>query len=67
MCEKRYFASIKEAMMHALQEQFEEQGYVILKGIFGSDVLQGVKVELELLVSEDVVQDAEDWASRVFE
>ncbi|GEM_PF-6070251 len=53
--------------MHALQEQFEEQGYVILKGIFGSDVLQGVKVELELLVSEDVVQDAEDWASRVFE
>lgn len=36
--------------MHAVQEQFEEHGYVILKGIFSPNVLQRVKAELELLV-----------------
>lgn len=36
--------------MHALQEQFDEQGYVILKGVFAPTILDGVKKELELLV-----------------
>ncbi len=38
--------------MRALQEQFEAQGYVILKGIFDCDVLNGVRSELELLVDQ---------------
>ena len=38
--------------MRALQEQFEAQGYVILKGIFEFDVLDGVRSELELLVNQ---------------
>lgn len=39
--------------MHALQEQFDEQGYVILKGVFASDVLEGVQAELEVLVERE--------------
>ena len=40
--------------MHALQEQFEEQGYVILKGIFSHEVLNGVQSELESLIDQTV-------------
>ena len=40
--------------MHALQEQFEEQGYVILKGVFGQEVLDNVQSELESLVNQTV-------------
>jgi phytanoyl-CoA hydroxylase len=59
--------------MHALQEQFGEQGYVILKGIFSPDVLDGVRSELELLVDQtaDTLIDAgkiqDRFASEPFE
>lgn len=39
--------------MHALQEQFDEQGYVILKGVFKSDILEAARVELEGLVNRE--------------
>ena len=49
-----YFRGHKGGVfMHALQEQFDEQGYVILKGVFKSDVLNGVRKELEVLVDRE--------------
>lgn len=43
--------------MRALREQFDEQGYVILKGILPLDVLDAVKVELNRLVDAE----ADKW------
>ena len=40
--------------MYALQEQFEEQGYVILKSIFSPDILDDVQCELERLVDQTI-------------
>jgi ectoine hydroxylase-related dioxygenase (phytanoyl-CoA dioxygenase family) len=37
--------------MRALQEQFDEQGYVILKGVFSADVLDAVRNEMNHLVN----------------
>lgn len=37
--------------MHALQEQFDEQGYVALKGVLTSSVLEAVRRELDHLVN----------------
>jgi phytanoyl-CoA hydroxylase len=39
--------------MHALQEQFDEQGYVILKRVFKPDVLNGVRSALVELVDRE--------------
>jgi phytanoyl-CoA hydroxylase len=39
--------------MHALQEQFDEQGYVILKGVFTPDVLETAQAELAVLVDRE--------------
>ena len=39
--------------MHALQEQFDEQGYVILKGVFTPDVLDDARVALMGLVDRE--------------
>jgi hypothetical protein len=70
---KAIFCVRKGERMHALQEQFGEQGYVILKGIFSPDVLDGVRSELELLVDQtaDTLIDAgkiqDRFASEPFE
>ncbi len=46
-----------------IKEQFEEQGYAMLKGIFGFDVLNGVQCELEWLV--DQIADARVAAGKI--
>lgn len=39
--------------MHALQEQFDEQGYVILKGVFKAPELDTVRADLNRLVDRE--------------
>jgi ectoine hydroxylase-related dioxygenase (phytanoyl-CoA dioxygenase family) len=39
--------------MHAIQEQFDEQGYVLLKGVFKTEVLDAARSELQVLVDRD--------------
>jgi len=49
-----YFRGRKGGVfMHALQEQFDEQGYVILKGVFKAPVLDAVRAALDVLVNRE--------------